>query len=80
MDDATLAQMLDEIAVLLSKHLPHTENIQLRSELTGMKSKTCAQIFGFTPNAGGIFSVNAELSHPPPIPARLNLKGTARHI
>ena len=74
MDDATLAQIADEIAVLLRKHLPLGSSTTLRAETSRLKSKSCAQIFAFTPDRQGVFSVNAELRHPPPQPGELNLK------
>lgn len=75
MDEATLTKMVDEIAVVLCKHLPQGDATTLHSASSQMRSKSCAQVFAFTPGKGGVFSINAELSHPPPTPSELNLKG-----
>lgn len=77
MDDATLLLIADEIVVLLRKYLPDGENVALRADSTSMKSKSCAQVFAFRPEQGGVFSVSAELRHPPPTPGNLNLKCVA---
>lgn len=63
MDEAILAQLVDEIAALLCKYLPDTEGVQLQSGQVGMGSKSCAQRFAFRPGYGGVFSVSAELRH-----------------
>jgi hypothetical protein len=77
MDDATLVLIADEIALLLRRYLPDGQNVTLRADSTTMKSKSCAQVFAFRPEHGGVFSVNAELRHPPPAPGNLNLKCVA---
>lgn len=74
MDDITLAHMVDEIAAVLCKYLPNGNACTLRAEAAHLKSKSYAQVFAFLADRGGIFSVNAELQHPPPVPSNLNLK------
>jgi hypothetical protein len=76
MDSEELAQMAEEIAALLRKYVPGGETVALRSETTKMRSKTCTQVFAFSPEQGGIFSVNAELRHPPPGQGNLDVKCT----
>lgn len=66
MDSEKLVQMVEEIAALLRKYVPGGESVALRSETANMRSKTCTQVFAFSPEQGGVFSVNAELWHPPP--------------
>ena len=74
MDDVMLRLMADEIAALLCKYLPEGKNLALGGDSVSMKSKTCTQVFAFTPEQGGVFSVSAELVRPPPVPGSLNLK------
>lgn len=77
MDETTLAQMAYDIAAVLRKHLPQGDAATLHSETTRLKSKSCAQVFAFVPGQGGVFSVNAELRHPPSRPGKLSLKCVA---
>lgn len=74
MESKELALMAAEIAALLRKYVPGGETVALRSETTNMRSKTCAQVFAFSPKQGGVFSVNAELRHPPPRQGNLDAK------
>lgn len=74
LDEATLTQMVEEIADLLSNCLPGGGEVALRAESTRTKNKRYAQMFAFRPDLGGVFSVSAEIRCPPPDPANLNLK------
>ncbi len=74
MDDMTLAQMVDEIAEVLCKYLPHADVCNLRLETTQIEGKSYVQIFASSDHKSEIFSVSAELQHPPPEPSQLNLK------
>ena len=73
MDEAALTQMVDEIAAVLCKYFPEGDNCTLHSASANMKSKTQAQVFAFLADKKGVFSVNAEVRHPPPVPSKLNL-------
>ena len=73
MDEIALTQMLDEIAAVLCKYFPEGNTCTLHSASANMRSKTQAQVFAFLTDKKGIFSVNAEIRHPPPIPGNLNL-------
>ncbi|EIJ37063.1 hypothetical protein [Thiothrix nivea] len=74
LDEATLTRMVEEIAELLSNHLPGGGEVALRAESARTHSKRYAQMFAFRPEQGGVFSVSAEIRCPPPDPANLNLK------
>lgn len=74
LDEATLTQMVEEIAALLSNRLPGGGGVALRAESARTKSKRYVQMFAFKPEQGGVFSVNAEIHCPPPDPGNLNLK------
>ncbi|QTR49055.1 hypothetical protein [Candidatus Thiothrix anitrata] len=76
MNDEILAKMTADIAEVLRTHIPGAELVTLRSEIAASKSKTFAQVFGFTPGARGIFTISSELTHPPPTPSKLNLRCT----
>lgn len=70
--DDQLAQMSEEIAAVLVKHLPDGKTVTLSGEMTPMKSQTCVQIFGSNAHGKAVFSVNVVLRHPPP--RHLNVK------
>lgn len=77
LDEASLAQMVEEIAALLSAYLPDSSDVSMRAESACTRSKRYAQMFAFSSEHGGVFSVSAELCCPPPAPGSMSLKCVA---
>lgn len=72
LDDEQLAQMSQEIAKLLVKHLPPRDGMVLSGDTVRLKSQTCVQVLGSCVQQKVVFSLKAVLRRPPP--RHLNLK------